>query len=40
MVILVNAQLIAFGPDARTVQTSYSFDSFQIGKLIVDASKA
>ncbi len=37
--ILVNIQLIVFGPDARNVQTSYSFDSFQVGKLIVDASK-
>ncbi len=39
-IILVNVQLILFGPDARSVQTSYSFDSFQIGKLIVDATKA
>jgi branched-chain amino acid transport system permease protein len=38
-IILVNAQLIVFGPDARSVQTSYSFDSFLIGRLIVDASK-
>jgi branched-chain amino acid transport system permease protein len=38
-IILVNAQLIAFGPDARNVQTPYSFDSFQLGLLIVDASK-
>jgi branched-chain amino acid transport system permease protein len=37
--ILVNVQLIAFGPDAKGVQTRYSFDSFQVGKLIVDASK-
>jgi branched-chain amino acid transport system permease protein len=29
-----------FGPDARNVQTSYSFDSFLIGPLIVDATKA
>jgi branched-chain amino acid transport system permease protein len=38
--ILVNLQLILFGPDARTVQTSYAFDSFLLGSLIVDASKA
>jgi branched-chain amino acid transport system permease protein len=38
--ILVNLQLILFGPDARSVQTSYSFDSFLVGSLIVDASKA
>lgn len=38
-IILVNVQLIVFGPDARSVRTPYSFDSFLIGKLIVDASK-
>jgi branched-chain amino acid transport system permease protein len=38
-IILVNLQLIAFGPDARSVQTFYSFDSYQVGSLIVDASK-
>jgi branched-chain amino acid transport system permease protein len=38
-IILVNIQLIVFGPDARGVQTSYSFDSYQLGPLIVDASK-
>ena len=38
-VIIVNVLLIVFGPDARSVQTSYSFDSFQIGSLIVDATK-
>jgi branched-chain amino acid transport system permease protein len=37
--ILVNLQLIFFGPDARGVQTSYSFDSYQIGPVIVDAAK-
>ena len=37
--ILVNVQLILFGPDAQGVQTSYSFDSYQLGPLIVDASK-
>jgi len=38
-IILVNVLLIAFGPDARSVQTSYSFDSFAFGPLIVDATK-
>jgi branched-chain amino acid transport system permease protein len=38
-IIIVNALLIAFGPDARNVQTSYSFDSFAAGPLIVDATK-
>src|ERR1700686_5813193 len=39
-IIIVNTLLIIFGPDARSVQTSYSFDSVQIGPVIVDASKA
>jgi branched-chain amino acid transport system permease protein len=38
-IILVNGLLIVFGPDARNVQTSYAFDSFAIGPLIVDATK-
>jgi branched-chain amino acid transport system permease protein len=37
--ILVNAQLIVFGPDAQGIRTTYSFDSYQLGPLIVDASK-
>jgi branched-chain amino acid transport system permease protein len=37
--IIVNVLLIVFGPDAQNVQTSYSYDSFQIGKLIIDATK-
>ena len=37
--IIVNALLIIFGPDARTVQTAYAFDSFQVGAVIVDATK-
>ncbi len=39
-IIIINVLLIVFGPDAHSVQTSYSYDSFQIGKLIVDATKA
>jgi branched-chain amino acid transport system permease protein len=38
--IIVNVLLIVFGPDAKGIQTSYSYDSFQIGALIVDATKA
>ena len=30
-IIIVNVLLIVFGPDARSVQTSYAYDSFQIG---------
>jgi branched-chain amino acid transport system permease protein len=37
--IIVNVLLIVFGPDARSVQTSYSFDSFALAALIVDATK-
>lgn len=39
-IIMVNVLLILFGPDAKGIQTSYSYDSFQIGALIVDATKA
>ena len=39
-IIIVNVLLILFGPDAQNVQTSYSYDSFQFGKLIIDATKA
>ena len=38
-IIIVNTLLIIFGPDARSVQTSYAFDSFQWGALVVDATK-
>ncbi|MDI1346691.1 MAG: branched-chain amino acid ABC transporter permease [Pseudolabrys sp.] len=38
-IIIINVLLILFGPDAQSVQTSYSYDSFQVGKLIVDATK-
>jgi len=38
-IIIANALLIIFGPDARSVQTAYAFDSYQLGALIVDASK-
>jgi branched-chain amino acid transport system permease protein len=37
--IIVNSLLIVFGPDARTVQTAYAFDSFEVGPLIIDATK-
>ncbi len=38
-IILTNVQLIMFGPDARNVQTTYAFDSYQIGRVIIDANK-
>jgi branched-chain amino acid transport system permease protein len=38
-IIIVNSLLMIFGPDAQSVQTSYAFDSFAFGPLIVDATK-
>jgi branched-chain amino acid transport system permease protein len=38
-IIIVNVLLMIFGPDAQSVQTSYSFDSYQIGSIIIDATK-
>ena len=37
--IIVNLLLIIYGPDAQNVQVGYAFDSFQVGRLIVDATK-
>jgi branched-chain amino acid transport system permease protein len=37
--IIANGLLIVFGPDARSVQTSYALDSMQIGPLIIDTAK-
>jgi branched-chain amino acid transport system permease protein len=38
-IIIVNSLLMIFGPDAQAVQTSYAFDSYALGPLIVDATK-
>jgi branched-chain amino acid transport system permease protein len=35
-IIIGNGLLLAFGPDARSVQTSYQLDSFELGPLLVD----
>ena len=35
-IIIGNGLLLAFGPDARNVQTSYQLDSFELGPLLVD----
>jgi branched-chain amino acid transport system permease protein len=35
-IIIVNVLLIGFGPDARPVNLSYGFDSYEIGPLLVD----
>lgn len=39
-IIIVNVLLILFGPDSQNVQVGYAFDSFQIGPIIIDATKA
>jgi len=38
-IIIANALLIIFGPDARSAQTAYGYQSFEFGRLIVDAAK-
>ena len=38
-IIISNVLLIIFGPDAQGVQTAYSYDSFAVGALIIDATK-
>jgi branched-chain amino acid transport system permease protein len=35
----VNALLVVFGPDARSVQVDYQLDSFQIGQILVDKGR-
>lgn len=38
--ILVNVQLIVFGPDARNVMVDYQLESFEVGPLIIDKARA
>jgi branched-chain amino acid transport system permease protein len=38
-IVLVNALLVAFGPDARNVQVDYQLESFEIGKILVDKAR-
>jgi branched-chain amino acid transport system permease protein len=38
-IIMVNALLIAFGPDARNVQLDYLLESIELGPLLVDRGK-
>jgi len=35
-IVIVNALLMAFGPDARAVDLPYGFDSYEIGAVILD----
>ncbi len=34
--VVVNLLLVAFGPDARSVQVDYALDSYEIGPLLID----
>ena len=38
-IILVNAALMAFGPDARNVQVDYQLESFELGPLLLDKAR-
>jgi len=38
-IIIINVLLILFGPDAQNVQVPYAYDSYQVGPLIIDATK-
>src|SRR5688572_11518199 len=38
-IIMVNALLMIFGPDARNVQVDYQLESFEIGKILVDKAR-
>jgi len=37
--ILINGLLMAFGPDARSVQVDYQLESFEIGEILVDKAR-
>jgi len=39
-IIMVNALLMIFGPDARNVQVDYQLESFEIGPLLLDKARA
>jgi branched-chain amino acid transport system permease protein len=36
-IIMINGLLLAFGPNARSVQVDYALDSYAIGPIIIDA---
>jgi len=38
-IILVNAMLIIFGPDARNVQVDYQLESYELGPILVDKAR-
>ena len=38
-IILVNALLLLFGPDARNVQLDYQLESYALGKVLIDKAR-
>ena len=38
-IIMVNAMLMIFGPDARNVQVDYQLESIEIGRILVDKGR-
>jgi branched-chain amino acid transport system permease protein len=38
-IVLSNGLLMAFGPEARSVQTEYQLDSFEVGPLLIDTAR-
>jgi branched-chain amino acid transport system permease protein len=38
-IIMVNALLMIFGPDARNVQADYQLESFELGKILIDKAR-
>jgi branched-chain amino acid transport system permease protein len=38
-IVLVNALLLVFGPDARNVQVDYQLESFELGKILIDKAR-
>src|SRR4051812_24372240 len=37
--IVINGLLMAFGPDARSVQVDYQLESFELGELLIDKAR-
>src|SRR5258706_7518475 len=38
-IILVNAMLMIFGPDARNVQVDYQLESYELGPILIDKAR-
>jgi branched-chain amino acid transport system permease protein len=38
-IVMVNALLMIFGPDARNVQVDYQLESFEIGEILIDKAR-